>query len=115
MPIDRDTTAFTGNGNSTPIRIDEKQEVGNKATVAFSIAGTWSGVTAKLQMCADPTASPQTWVDVTSASYTANVADTWELALGCHFRVNISGSGSPLPALTLVTVREVTHGGSTDY
>jgi hypothetical protein len=69
--------------------------------VAFTLTGTWNSVTATLYVCADTTASPLVFAAVPSAAYTADTGDKWDMPTGCYFKVTVSASGSPVPALTL--------------
>lgn len=69
--------------------------------VTWQLSGTFSGATATWQVCADVTASPQVWTDLTDGAYTAAAADILVLTAGMAARINISGSGSPVPSITL--------------
>lgn len=68
--------------------------------VGFLLSGTWAGVTATLQVCMDSSASPRVFANVPAASFTQDVADSWHIPSGAYFRLNVTGAGSPLSALT---------------
>ena len=101
MAIGRKTAGFTGNGSSAIMKADVEEASGGSVAVGFTIAGTWSSVTAKLQLCADISTSPLVFTDVASASYTSDVADSWSIPVGAYFKVTVTGAGSPLPNLKL--------------
>ena len=101
MPIKRYSTTFTGDGSSATYQVDKEEASGGSAKVGFSLSGTWRSCTAKLMLCADPGMSPRTFTAVSSGSYTADAADTWDIPVGSVFRVTVTGSGSPIPSITL--------------
>lgn len=103
--MDRYGSTLSGDGDS--IILKPEPRVGVSTTVGFSLTGTWSGVTAKLYVCVDPTVSPNAYAPVPSASYTSDTADSWEIPAGCFFKVVVSGSGSPLPSITYTATGEI--------
>ena len=101
MPIKRYSTTFTGDGSSSTFQADTEEASGGSVKVGFSLSGTWRSCTAKLMLCADPGMSPRTYTAVSSMSYTADAAGTWEIPVGAVFRVTVTGSGSPIPSIAL--------------
>lgn len=80
--------------------------------VSLEMRGTWSGVTATVKIC-NVLDSPQNWLQPFDAngaavgSFTADCQTNIELPSGCYFTVDISGSGSPLPSLTVRAAGEI--------
>jgi hypothetical protein len=82
-------------------------------TVLVQGTGTWSGATVTLQVSLNGNASPATWGGMTDTSGTAIAVftDTFavnlELPTGCWFRAVVSGSGSPVPSLTVKAAGDI--------
>lgn len=72
--------------------------------VTWSLTGSFNGATATWQVCVDETVSPRVWAPVSNGAFTAAAADNLVLATGTLARLVISGSGSPIPNIT-VTAR----------
>jgi len=93
----------TGDGNSPGIRI--KPTPGNSVmeTVMIRGYGTWSGVTVTLKV----SDNASTYTGMTNATgtaiavFTADFAVNIQIPSGLWFRAEVSGSGSPVPSLTV--------------
>jgi len=100
-------SAQTADGNSAGIRV--KPVVGNSVmeTVMIRGYGTWSGATVTLKVSDNGNASPATWTAWTSetgsaiGAFTSDFAVNLQVPSGLWFRAEVSGSGSPLPSLTV--------------
>ena len=84
-----------------------------KETVLLQGSGTWGASTLTLQVSLNGDASPATWVGMTNesgtaiAAFTADFTVNLELPSGCWFRAVISGSGSPVPSLTVKAAGDI--------
>ena len=103
MTIARKTAGFIGNGSSAIMKADAEESHGGAVSVGYTLTGTWSGVTATVQFCADTTTSPLVFTN-TAMAYTATSAGTWTIPVGVYFKVTVSAAGSPLPNLKLAMV-----------
>jgi hypothetical protein len=93
----------------TVTREDGSSTGGRSELVVITVSGTWSAVTVTPQISLDyGTSSPATWVAVkvvatdgtlSDVAMTASGAFELQIPTGVHFRLNVSGSASPLPSL----------------
>lgn len=109
-------TSQTGDGNSASFQVTTYAGAISNEGVMLQGSGTWSSTTLKIEVCANPTASPQVWSTaknvkddgtVTEVSLTADFAINLEVVTGAAYRVALSGSGSPLPNLTVDAVGDI--------
>ena len=100
-------SAQAADGNSAARRV--KPTPGNSVmeTVMVRGYGTWSGATVTLTISDNATASPSAFTGLTDATgtaqavFTADFACNLEIPSGLWFRAEVSGSGSPIPSLTV--------------
>jgi hypothetical protein len=97
--IRRFKSTLVANGDSDIFTVDSTDTNDAVVNVGFSIAGTWNSSTVSLKICPNTTESPQVYTAVTSAAYTSDTADSWDIPAGCNFKLTVSGAGSPIPAL----------------
>lgn len=62
--------------------------------------GTFAGVTVKLQISPDKSE----WFDLADATFTAKGTINLQIPDGVYYRANVSGTGSPAPAVSLAVV-----------
>ena len=106
-------SAQAADGNSAAIRV--KPHPGNSVmeTVMIRGYGTWSGATVTLTVSDNATASPSTftgWTDDTgtaSGVFTDDFSVLMSIPSGLWFRAEVSGSGSPVPSLTVRATGEL--------
>ena len=90
-------------------------QVADTETINVVITGTMSGVTIKPVIAHDMTSplvyanaqNPKDDGTVTDVSFTTTGSFNLVLPSGCYFTLNISGSGSPLPAVNVMVRGEV--------
>ena len=95
------TDTFAADGDSVIYQFTRGTDNAQIEPVAFTLSGTWSSVTATLYICTNTGESPLVFAAVPNAAYTADTGDKWDIPTGCYFKVTVSASGSPIPALTL--------------
>ena len=109
-------SAQAGDGNSAGIRV--KPHPGNSVmeTVMIRGYGSWNGVTVTLTISDNATASPSTFTGLTDTTgsaigvFTGDFAVNIEIPTGLWFRAEVSGSGSPVPSLTVRATGELEAG-----
>ena len=109
-------TAQAADGNSTSFQVTAYAGAISNESVLIQGSGTWSSTTLKLEACAAPTASPQIWSTVknikddgtaTEVSFTADFAISVKTVTGAAYRAVLSGSGSPVPSITVDAVGDI--------
>ena len=108
MALRRLFTAQAADGNSAAFKAKELAGAADWEKILLQGYGTWSGVTLHIEVCADPSASPQVWDPVmqsdmsTAVTFTSDFVVNLELPSGAAVRGRVSGAGSPVPSLTLL-------------
>jgi hypothetical protein len=109
-------TAQAGDGNSTSFQVTGYAGAISNEGVLLQASGTWNSTTLKLEACANPTASPQVWSTVknvkddgttTDISFTADFSVNLDVVTGAAYRAVLSGSGSPIPSITVDAVGDI--------
>ena len=107
MALRRLFTAQAANGNSTAYKSKELAGAADWERVLLQGYGTWSGCTMHIEVCADPSASPQVFdmasqSDLTAVTFTDDFTCIVDLPSGAAVRGRISGAGCPVPSLNLL-------------
>jgi len=96
-------SAQAGDGNSSGVRVTPHPGNTVKETIMVQGYGTWSGATVTLKVAFDNS----TYTGLTTetgtaiAAFTDDFAVNLEIPTGLWFRAEVSGSGSPVPSLTV--------------
>ena len=99
-------SAQAADGNSVAFKVREEAGQSNAEKVLLHGYGTWSGVSLHVEVCASPSASPQVWdaatqYDLTAVTFTDDFTVCLDVPSGTGIRGRISGTGSPVPSITL--------------
>ena len=99
-------TTQSGNGNSAAFKVTEYAGAISTESVLIQATGTWNSAELAVESCADPTASPQVW---TSFIWFHDIEsfETIECITGAAYRVALSGSGSPVPSISVTAVGDI--------